>query len=416
MKLYDVIKKEQVQTEELPDTTVIHAFVPTELHRRKRKKHIVFFSILLAALVALYSVGMQITRTKVIVTERTIPFTLEKNILEIPHETVGDPKRLSFQTMTVSSQIQRAIFASELTQVTGKAKGNIIFFNEYSKTPVSMKSGTRLVGSNGKTYQTQQSTTIAGYTVDSTKKKLAGTSSSIPVIALDTGSAANSTGLSFTISGYTGSKKSQVYARSVGGLLGGESGMMHTVSEAERPGILESLKTQLTERLRRETRAQIPPGFITYPDLQFVSIDTDSLDLEGEGIQFTTTIKGSMVSYLIPQSLFESAIAKETLSDHSYTTVSIPSVATLLVSPKSAIPANSTTPPNSISIEVSGQGTIITKAPLSKIQEALIGQKRGMFDSIITSFPEVASAQFRMTPFWAPFFPKQEQHITVTTK
>ncbi len=192
--------------------------------------------------------------------------------------------------------------------------------------------------------------------------------------------------------------------------------MRHTVSEAERPALLESLKTQLTERLKRETRAQIPPELITYPDLQFVSIDTDSLRLEGEGVKFTAQIKGTMVSYLMSRSLFESAIAKDVLSDHSYTAVTIPSVASLNVNPKSSIPANPTTPPDLISIEVSGNGSIITKAPIQRIKESLIGTKRGSFDSIISTFPEVSSASFKIRPFWAPFFPKKDNYIKVNIK
>jgi hypothetical protein len=181
-------------------------------------------------------------------------------------------------------------------------------------------------------------------------------------------------------------------------------------------GALESLKTQLTERLKRETRAQIPPELITYPDLQFVSIDTDSLRLEGEGVKFTAQIKGTMVSYLMSRSLFESAIAKDVLSDHSYTAVTIPSVASLNVNPKSSIPANPTTPPDLISIEVSGNGSIITKAPIQRIKESLIGTKRGSFDSIISTFSEVSSASFKIRPFWAPFFPKKDSYIKVNIK
>lgn len=415
MKLYDVIRKEQASQKEDTSETPIHEFTPTETPHRK-KKHVVFFGILLFVVTTLYILGMYTVRAKVTIIERSIPFTLEDATIELPHETVSDTQRLSFQTMTVTSEIKREIFGSELTQVTGKAKGSIVFFNEYSKTAVSMKSGTRIVGSNGKTYQTQQSTVVPGYTIDSKKKKVAGTSPAVAIIAVDTGSASNSAGLSLSIAGYSGTKKAQLYARSVGEFKGGEAGMRHTVSDAERPGLLESLKTQLTERLRRETRAQIPAGLITYPDLQFVSIDTDSLDLEGEGVQFTATIKGSMVSYLIPQSLFESALAKEALSDHSYNEVTIPGLASLSVNPASPIPANSQNPPEEISLEISGSGIIITKAPLSRIQEALIGSKRGSFDTIISTFPEVASAKYNLLPFWGPFFPKEASSITIKTQ
>jgi hypothetical protein len=123
-----------------------------------------------------------------------------------------------------------------------------------------------------------------------------------------------------------------------------------------------------------------------------------------------------MVSYLIPQSLFESALAKEALSDHSYNEVTIPGLASLSVNPASPIPANSQNPPEEISLEISGSGIIITKAPLSRIQEALIGSKRGSFDTIISTFPEVASAKYNLLPFWGPFFPKEATGISIKTQ
>ncbi len=413
MKLYDVIRKEQApQNEEAvlaprePSVSDIHP-------KHKKKKRIFFLAITLSCMTLFYVIGLSINRATITIVERTIPFTLDQAVLDLPHQTESDSERLSFQTMRVSAEIKREIFGSELTQVTGKAKGSVIFFNEYSTSTQTIKSGTRLLGTNKKTYQTQQTVTIPGYTLDAKKKKTAGTSTPVSVIAIDTGSASNSPGLSFSITGYSGTKKTQLYARSVGALAGGEAGMFHTVSDAERPALLESLKTQLSEKLRRETRAEIPENLVTYPDLQFISIDTDSLALEGEGIKFTAQIKGTMVSYLISRDLLESAIAKEVLSDHSYPEVSIPGLESLDISPESPIPANTQTLPESISLLIKGQGTLITKAPLDRLRDSFVGQKRGSFNNIIGQFPEIQSASFSLFPFWSPFFPKQLEHIHI---
>lgn len=413
MKLYDVIRKDKGHKDIKPEPP--HEFVPTDLPHKK-KKHIIFFGAVILGVVAIYILGVNVSRATIFIKERSIPFSLEKTSIELAHETNSDTERLSFQTMTVTTEIQREIFGSELTEVTGKAKGSAVFFNEYSKTAQTIKTGTRLTGSNGKSYLTQQSITIPGYTTDAKKKKVPGTTSAVSIIAVDTGTSSNSEGLSFTITSFSGTKKTQLYARSAGALTGGEAGMRHTVSDAERPALIESLKTQLTERLKRETRAQIPQELITYPDLQFVSIDADSLKLEGEGVKFSARIKGTMVSYLISRDLFESAIAKEVLSDSSYTSVTIPGLASLSVVPESAIPANPQILPDVISIQVSGNGSIITKVSEERIQEALLGVKRRSFDTIIGSFGEIESARFRLFPFWSPFFPKQDKYIKVQTK
>lgn len=413
MKLYDVIVKDSPKNKSQEESERV--FVPTEIPTKKRKP-ILILLLTVVGIVGVYIAGVYLNRATITIVERTVPFSLEGNIIELTHETKSDTERLSFQTMTVTSEIKREVFGSELKEVTGKAKGSVVFFNEYSKSKETIKSGTKLVATNGKVYTTQQTITIPGYTLDSKNKKVPGTSESVSIIASSTGSSYNSEGTSFSISGFSGSKKTQITARSIGKLEGGDSGMRYTVSDAERPAILESLKTQLNERLRRETRAQIPEHLITYPDLQFISIDPDSLKLEGEGIKFTAAIKGTLTSYLIPIKLFESAIAKEVLSDHSYTNVSIPNIASLDVVPESSIPTNIKTPPESISINVSGDGTLITKVSIQDIKEILLGSPRSSFDTKISSFKEISSAKFKMFPFWSPFFPKQDRYIKVNIK
>ncbi len=414
MKLYDVIRKENNKLENDPKPQTEERLIIAEPKSKKRRR-IIFFGLLALVVTIIYISGIYLVRAKIIIKERHIPFNIESVVIDIPHEKESTEGRLSFQTMTVNSEINREIFGSELVDIKGKAKGEVVFLNEYSKTSVTLKSGTKIIGSNGKTYLTQETANIPGYTVDSKSKKTAGASNTVSIIASETGPSSNSTGISFSISGYTGAKKTQLYARSIGSISGGESGMMHTVSDAERPALIESLKTQLSERLKRETRAQIPNNLITYPDLQFISIDSNSLKLEGEGVKFTAKIKGTMISYLIPKSLFESAIAKEVLSDKSYTNISIPNLTSLSVVPESAIPANSQTPPGSISLKISGQGFVIPKASPERIKQSLMGLNRKSFDSVISNFSEIETAKFKMLPFWAPFFPKQERYLKVET-
>lgn len=410
MKLYDVIRREQnvEEKEELPT----EEFALTETPKNSTKRRIIFIAITLVVISGLYILSLYFVRAKIYIQERSIPFNLEKTILELHHETESDTERLSFQVMTVNSEISRELFGSELTEVSDRAKGSVVFFNEYSKNSVSLKTGTKLVATNGKTYTTQKSVSIPGYKMDG-KKKITGTSSSVPVIATSSGSAYNSDGTSLTISGYSGAKKTQLYARSVGGFKGGEIGMKHSISEAEKPQILDTLKTQLIERLRRETRTQIPEQLITYPDLQFVSIDTDTLKLEGDSIKFPAQINGTMVSYLIPRALFESAIAKVALSEQSYTSVSIPNLSGLSITATGGIPVDPAVIPDTISIEISGEGTIITKVPVETVRELFLGAKRSTFDQKISTISEISSAKFSLFPFWAPLFPKQEKYIKV---
>lgn len=419
MKLYDVIQKEYPhQKEDAPahDEQPEHQHIKKSSPRETRKR-IIFFGTLLLVLVGIYSLGLRFVRARILVEERVVPFTLTNTTLELPHETEADSERLSFQTMTVSTEITREIFGSEFKEVTGKAKGSVIFFNEYSSASQTIKTGTRLVSDAGKTYITQATISVPGFKIDSkTKKKTPGTSAPVTVIAVDVGASYNTQGTALAVSSFSGTKRKQLYARSAGAFTGGEAGTMHTVSAQEREKVIETLKTQLAERLRRETRAQIPEHLITYPELQFITIDTDSLRLVGEGVKFPATLSGSMVSYLIPRDLLQQAIAGEVLSDAQYPSVIIPELQTLEVLPVSAIPTNSVTPPQSIEIGISGEGTIIAQVTPERIRSLLVGARKGSFMQSIASIPEIQSAQSSLYPFWAPYFPKEEKRIYVDFK
>lgn len=419
MKLYDVIQKEYPHHKEdvlVQDESSQQHHVKKPSPRDTRKR-IIFFGSLLLILAVIYSLGVRFVRARIVVEERVIPFTLTNTTLTLPHETETDPERLSFQTMKVSTEITREIFGSEFKEVTGKATGSVIFFNEFSTSSQTIKTGTRLVSDAGKTYITQATISIPGYKIDSkTKKKTPGTSNPVPVVAVDVGASYNTQGTALSVSSFSGTKRKQLYARSAGAFTGGEAGTMHTVSAQEREKVIETLKTQLAERLRRETRAQIPEHLVTYPELQFITIDTDSLRLVGEGVKFPARLSGSMVSYLIPRDLLQQAIATDVLRDTQYPSVIIPELQTLEVLPVSPIPTNSDTPPQSIEIEISGEGTIIAQVTPERIRSLLVGARKGSFMQAIATIPEIQSAQSSLYPFWAPYFPKEEKYIYIDFK
>jgi hypothetical protein len=416
MKLYDVIRKEQVD-KGVPDEPAfepIHAQPP---HHEKRFswKRTGIIGAAVAFITLLYLLGIKFVHAKVVIVERQVPFSMESTELELVHEKDASAGRLAFQTMVVTTEITREIFGSETVASTSKAKGKAVFFNEYSKTSQTVKSGTTITATNGKRYITQQSVTVPGFTMTG-KIKNPGTSVQVPIIAADVGPTYNSEGTSFTVSGWSGTRAKQFYARSAGAIKGGETGARHTVSDADRDQVVATLQAQLVERLKRETRAQIPANLITFPDMQFVSIDTDSFVLQGDSIKFPAKVKGTMISYLISRDLLESSIAKVAMSDHRYNDVSIPALGDIVVEPVSAIPTSTTNIPDAITVAITGQGTIITKVPVIDVQDALIGASRRNFSNALADIPEIGSATYSLIPFWAPLFPRQPKDITVIVK
>ncbi len=416
MKLYDVIRKEEIGQESEPVTQQVEQVRPARrplitTHRHVSWKKIGVIALVLLFIALLYVVGMKMARAKVVVTERAIPFSLDGAEFELVHEGASSAGRLSFQTMVVSAEVSRQVYGSEVAQSTSYAKGNVVFFNEYSTKAQTIKAKTTITSKEGKKYQTTVSVTVPGYTLKN-KVKTPGTSVAVPVVATGVGPSYNTQGTSFSVSGWG----KTLYAQSSGAISGGEDGMRHSVAKKDEADVISALQNQLVERLKRETRAQMPEDFITFPDLQITTIDSSSLVLHGESIKFPASIKGSMTTYLIPRTLLETTIANHVLHDRTYARVTIPALASLAVIPTTALDSKPQDVPETIKVRVSGDGTIIAKASLDAIKESLVGTSKGDFSKVLDGVPEVDSAEYHFYPFWAPLFPSADNRIKVEIK
>jgi|GEM_PF-1213843 len=423
MKLYDVIRKEQLENKKDTDTVleiytpeysseVTTNYTPFDKKPRSSWKTILVFGGALLFIGLLYVLGMKFVYARVTVEERHIPFSFDRMQLEMEEEKTAGTGRLSFQVMVVNSEVTRQVYASALAQSNTRSSGNIVLFNEYSTKTITIKKGTTVTATNGKKYTTQAAITIPGYTTVNKLKK-AGTSAQVLVTATDVGESYNAEGTSFTVSGYN---SKQVYGRSAGAITGGEAGIAHVLTDEDRESAVLTLQADLAEKLKRETRAAIKEEYVTFPNLQFITIDRDSLTIKGNDIKFPASIKGTMVSYLIHRDMLESAIASKVVSDRVYANVSIPALGDIKVEPISAIPTDATKVPETLTISLSGTGTLITKAPLEKVQQAVLGVSRKSFSAALQSIPEVGEARYTLYPFWAPFFPNLEDRITVVVK
>lgn len=388
-----------------------HNFNATPKKKNNIKRSAII-SVILFFMVIFYVVGMKVVRARVIITEKNIPFNVENLELELTHENIAGEGRLSFQTMVVPTTVTRQVFGSEIQPVNSTAKGKVVFFNEYSKGSQTVRAKTTITGANGKKYQTQTTVTVPGYTTVA-GKKVPGTSSPVVISAIEVGSNYNTNGTTFTVAGWTGTRSKLFYAQSAGAITGGEQGNMHTVTDEEKPGVITTLNTQLIERLKRETRAQIPSDYITYPDLQLTTIDTDSLHLRGTSIRFPASIEGTMITYLISRDMLEAAIASKIVQDRSYSDVSVVGLGSLSVIPITHIPTDPKIIPDSIKISITGKGSILTKPPVQTIKQNLTGRSKKDFTQILGEIPEVDMAEYRFYPFWAPFFPTNENRIKI---
>jgi len=414
MKLYDVMRKDEEGVLKAREVERYSPHVPLQKQKKSTtRRKLVIIGVAVVFLSVIYVLGNKIVHAKVVITERRIPFLLNRAQLELTNQEKADSGRLSFQTMVVTTTITRELYGSALTNSNTRATGSVVFFNEYSSAKQTIKKGTILTAPNGKKYQTQAQVIVPGFTTVS-KKKVAGTSTSVGIVAMDVGDTYNSSGETLSVAGFSKATKT-FYARSAA-ITGGEAGVSHTLTEAEREHAILTLQAQLIERLKRETRAQIPENLITFPELQLPIIDVNSFVFKGGSVRFPASMTGTMVSYLIPRDMLEQAIAAKAISERSYAKVAIPDLNDLTFDMQSAIPTDPKAVPDAITIAVTGSGTVIAKAPIDKIKEGLLGKPRRSFEEALAGIDEIDSARFKLAPFWSPRFPSSWGKIDISTK
>jgi hypothetical protein len=427
MKLYDVIRKEELERfEKKKDINIDRKETNYSRsdrnddfgHKRSSPYRKIFILVIIAIFImSVYLIGIRLVHAKVTITPREIPFSADKIKIELLGDTSGNDKLTSFQAMVVNGEVSREVFGGDLKTSTTRAKGRVVFSNDYTKVAQVIKAKTTLIGTNGKKYQTDANVTVPGYTVKKDGTKVTGTSPQVAITALDVGPSFNAdSGMTLTISGYTSAKSKQFYATAPVAITGGENGTVYVVSDKDKASVLATLQTQLTEKLKRESRTQVPAGFVAFPELQFITVNNDSAVLKGNTVKFPASIKGTMVSYLIPRNLLEIAIADKVLSDKKYGGVTIPNILDLDVTPITAIPTDPKSTPDAITISVSGNGKVITKIPTDIIKDSLLGIQKEAFSSKLANIYEIDEAKYNLYPFWAPYFPHDLSSIEVEVK
>ncbi len=411
MKIYDVIKKENNVDSNVSQKKDI---VSVEKKDTSWKRFFLFFLVSLF-LTCVYLVGILFTRVTITINERKIPFSLDNQKIELIHKKNNLDSKPSFQVMIITDEVTKEVYGSELKPSVSNAKGQVIFINEYSKSNQIIKKDSFLIGENGKRYQVLGDVNVPGYTILGNLKK-SGISKMVFVVAVSSGESFNSLGMNLSIENLSVLNSKLFYAKSVGAITGGEDGVSYMVPDTEKSEIINALVSQLSEKLKRESRNQIPNTLLSFPKLQFLNVDDNSLVLKGSSIKFSAKLKGSMVSYLISRNLLETEIANKVLSSHDYTNFSVPLIENIDIQSETLISTSVDSIPEYISINLSGDGAIITKSSPKNIKERLLGINKKDFSKILNSIPEIESAHFDIYPFWSHIFPFDRNNIDIVVK
>lgn len=373
-------------------------------NNKERSNQAMWFIAIICVFVLLFSVSLLFVEAKVTINPHVEDLNLNENLSAVRDQKTDG---LSFDLVVLSGNSDTTLTATEQSEVEMSAKGTAIIYNNFSGATQALDINTRLEGSNGKMYKTEKKVVVPG-------KKSDGTPGSVEVgiYGFEPGAEYNSGPLDFKIFGFKGSPKyTKFYARSKGDITGGKKGLSPAISDETKNTAISGLEDSLKAKLIQKVESQIPEGFILFKDATFMQIDNKNEKVDLEKNTITLDIRATLYGILLKESELTALVAKNKVKDYSGEESYIKDLSTLTfdlsTSPETLKDAKI------ISFNLSGITDLVFKVDEDKIASDLLGKRKKDFNSLMTSYKNIDSANLVLKPFWKKTIPDKLKDIKV---
>jgi len=320
---------------------------------------------------------------------------------------------LHYQVVTLSKNLSESLQTSGQQNVTRKATGKAIIYNNYSAATQRLINNTRLETKDGRIYRITQSVNVPGIkTVGGVK-----TPGSVEVtITADAPGDSYNMKLSdfkgdFTIPGFKNmAQYNAFYARLSADVTGGFIGSAKTVSSDVLSAGRIQLKNNIQAELIKDVYSQNADKNIIFKNDYFI----DYNDLPDNSDQTSYSISESATIYAIAFDKSELAafVAKNKLGDYNNSNVDAIWGDDILV----MVSGMTTTPwlENTLKIKFTGSAKIVWSYDSAKILNAIKGQNRSILKDIVSeNNASIVEMSASIMPMWESSFPKNTNKIKI---
>lgn len=387
--------------------------VPSKRPSEGKRHPAIWVIIGVFAVGAIVSVASNLfARATVVVIPHSEAVTLDHNATAVRG---GGNGQIQFETMTLAVSDTKSVPATGKEKVEKKATGKIVVYNNYSTKAQKLVKGTRFKAVNGKVYRADSDFTVPGITKQN-GQSVPG-SIEIPVTADAAGESYNQGRTDFTIPGFVGSPKyEKFYGRSGTDMVGGFVGEMNVASQKDVDTARTELRTELTDRVRREALTQVPEQYVAYPPT-FVVVFSDTYG----SAQGATSTAGDVVSIKGTAQLrgvvFKTEdltryVAEQSPTPYDGSPVVVPDLASLemVINNGVAVDYDIVT---TLGFHAKGEVHVVSKLDETKIAEALAGTSKDDRNVVFSKFAGIDRADTTFLPAWVRSFPDNPNRITV---
>lgn len=381
----------------------VEEYAPT----KDGSRYFIWFIALISVIILFFALSLLFSGARVTVTPRSGEFDLDQTFTARKGASEGE---LSFDVMAVSGEESTMVASSDTKDIERKAKGTVIIYNAYSSKAQRLLIETRLETPDGKIYKTDKALVVPGAKVED-GETVPG-SVEVTVTASEPGEEYNIGLTDFTIVGFKGTPKyDKFYARSKTEMTGGLIGKMYTISQEEGEKQKGMLREKLKQSLSSKIFAELPSGFVTYPDTIYqVDESTDFFESEQEAILIEE--KGTLYSFIFQKDKLARAIAYSVVSQYEGEPVEVTNIddLTFMLLEKEDIDPEAV---DEISFTLSGNPRIVWKIDKEKLKSDLVEVHKKSFQTVLSAYENIEKAEVVIKPFWKRTFPERTKDIKI---
>ncbi len=322
---------------------------------------------------------------------------------KIPLTLQPQKGQVEYSTVILSDTISDTLRATGEKDVSTKASGSLIVYNNLDSNPQKLVAGTRFQSSKGLIYKLDKTITVPG--VKKVSGKITPGSVVVSVTADNPGKDYNIELDDFSIPGFKGgSKYEKIYARSKTPMTGGASGKVATVDEKDLNQKVAELKAKLDLKIKEKTTREIPANQIIFDNLSTTDYVVSSPKFQDSKalVQVTENKKiylinaNSLAEYLIsPQGANVSP-----LDEFEFNL-------------QNATATFGTSTSDVSSVVFGGKVAIKSKLNIDKFKSSLVGVDKSEVPSITSKYPAISKITTEIDPFWKSKFPLDVSKIVV---
>lgn len=364
-----------------------------------RKTLIIGGSVLAFIIIAFASMSA-FKSALITVTPRTLAFTADADFTAKKNAGASE---LPYQVVTLKLSGSQTVKASGQKQVSNRATGTIVIYNNYSSASQRLIKNTRFATPEGLIFRISDSVTVPG------KKGTTPGSVEATVIADEAGANYNVGLKDFTIPGFKGDPRyASFYARSKTPLAGGFVGVQKIVADADRAKAKSDIEAKLRDELVRQIVAKNMTDVVFYGNAYSIEYQPQP-DEAISASEASIKEDGTIFAVVFDKKQLASALARSYIKDYKGDPVTVPLASTLVFTPKDFKPSTA----EAITFHLAGNTAFEWVYDEATLKLALKGQSRATTPTILRKFPMIEKADISLRPFWSTTFPGGVDKITV---